>query len=165
MKKCATCKVTKYHNDFTRAKAQKDGFSVYCRVCSREKNRDSYYKYHEKRIASAKAYKANNIEKARALGRRAVARSRLRLVTHIMEYLSAHPCVDCGETDPIILEFDHVRGKKLGNVSVIATKGSMKNLVAEIAKCEIRCANCHRRKTLRGSYKDILRVINEATTK
>jgi hypothetical protein len=56
--------------------------------------------------------------------------------------------VDCGESDPIVLEFDHIRGKKVGDVSTLAGQAfSWHKLSAEIAKCEVRCANCHRRRT------------------
>lgn len=61
-------------------------------------------------------------------------------------YLQKHGCVDCGETDPIILEFDHVRGEKLFTIGQ-SYDHSLKALKEEIAKCEVRCANCHRRVT------------------
>ena len=64
------------------------------------------------------------------------------------DYLRAHPCVDCGEEDIIVLQFDHVRGKKRGNVSSLARQGlPLDIIIKEIAKCVIRCANCHVRKT------------------
>jgi hypothetical protein len=31
---------------------------------------------------------------------------------YVWSYLSTHPCVDCGESNPIVLESDHVRGRK-----------------------------------------------------
>lgn len=63
-----------------------------------------------------------------------------------------HPCIDCGETNPIILEFDHVTGDKQFNISNVAREGyGMKRLKDEIAKCEVRCANCHRKKTYERS--------------
>ena len=66
---------------------------------------------------------------------------------NIMEVLRSG-CVDCGERDIRVLEFDHVRGKKVANISTLATTGSCwRRIAEEIAKCEIRCANCHRRKT------------------
>ena len=59
-----------------------------------------------------------------------------------------HPCVDCGETDPIVLEFDHLRDKKFS-----IAKGwrghEWQKVLDEIAKCEVVCANCHRRRTAR----------------
>lgn len=56
-------------------------------------------------------------------------------------------CVDCGERDPIVLEFDHVRGDKRGRLAELARRTSWATIAAEIAKCEVRCANCHRRRT------------------
>lgn len=65
-------------------------------------------------------------------------------------YLCNHPCVDCGESDPVVLEFDHVRGEKVANVAnLISGAGKFQRLMDEIAKCDVRCANCHRRKTYR----------------
>ena len=57
-------------------------------------------------------------------------------------------CVDCGESDPVVLEFDHVVGEKLYNVAnIVGTCLSLKTVKEELAKCAVRCANCHRRKT------------------
>jgi hypothetical protein len=66
----------------------------------------------------------------------------------ITEFLKTHPCVDCGETDILVLEFDHVRGKKTGNVSAMVNSAfSLEAVRREVSKCEVRCANCHRRRT------------------
>ena len=57
-------------------------------------------------------------------------------------------CIDCGEDESILLEFDHVRGDKVANVSdMVGRAHSIKSMKEEIRKCEVRCANCHRRKT------------------
>jgi len=56
-------------------------------------------------------------------------------------------CQDCGEADPVVLDFDHV-GAKRGGVGQLAWREhSIASLEREIAQCEIRCANCHRRRT------------------
>jgi hypothetical protein len=53
---------------------------------------------------------------------------------HVREYLIGHPCVDCGESDPVVLEFDHVRGVKSGHISTMArTPVSLRKLQAEMA--------------------------------
>ena len=90
------------------------------------------------------AHKEQMIAKAAANNK--VARE--RNIAFVNEYLATHPCVDCPESDPIVLEFDHVRGKKHKEVSDMAQKAySIKTIEEEIAKCEVRCANCHRRVT------------------
>lgn len=63
------------------------------------------------------------------------------------EFLETHPCTDCGERDTIVLEFDHVRGRKLFGISYLKRMGSLEQMVIEIAKCEVVCANCHKRRT------------------
>jgi hypothetical protein len=66
------------------------------------------------------------------------------------DYLLAHPCVDCGEVDPVVLDFDHTNpATKSREVSWFIRRRDLVGLKAEIAKCEVRCANDHRRKTAR----------------
>lgn len=70
-------------------------------------------------------------------------------------YLLEHPCIDCGEADPVVLDFDHVRGvKKLCIGTMISRNMARKEILSEMQKCEVRCANCHRRRTAvnRGWY-------------
>ncbi len=65
---------------------------------------------------------------------------------YVYSYLSSHPCVDCSETDPTVLTFDHVRGSKKMNISQMVNQGySLEALQKEIDKCVVRCANCHMR--------------------
>jgi hypothetical protein len=66
----------------------------------------------------------------------------------MIEYLEGRGCIECGENDLRVLDLDHVRGKKEGNISVMVGYGvSWARISAELAKCEIRCANCHRKRT------------------
>lgn len=66
----------------------------------------------------------------------------------IYKYLLDHPCVDCGTIDPLVLEFDHIRGHKVANISKMASKGyTWETIEEEISKCDVRCANCHNIKT------------------
>jgi hypothetical protein len=73
---------------------------------------------------------------------------RVRNRAYVDEYLRLQSCVDCGIDDIIVLEFDHVTGKKRAPISkMIHTAAPFATIDAEIAKCVVRCANCHRRRT------------------
>lgn len=144
LKRCSVCKKLKDPEDpedgFNRNKARKDGFQTHCRSCSHRKFR----RYYEKNIEEHR-------KTCTAIHKRHAGENKQR----ILEYLLSHPCVDCGETDPVVLEFDHVRGVKSSNVVKLAHGGySWSRIEKEIGKCEIRCANCHRRRTFgSSSYK------------
>jgi hypothetical protein len=105
----------------------------------REASRRHYEKHRERVIDKAKKYSK-------------IARSRIRV--YINTHLKANPCVDCGETNIIVLEFDHIGDDKHFSISDATRKGySLEKIKNEIAKCEVRCANCHRKKTYeRGGW-------------
>jgi hypothetical protein len=68
----------------------------------------------------------------------------------VTEYLKTHPCIDCGESDPRCLDFDHRNPvEKLEGIADMICRVQANNVVlaTEIAKCDVRCANCHRKRT------------------
>lgn len=69
----------------------------------------------------------------------------------IYKYKQAKGCVVCGyNEDAVALDFDHLEpGHKLFSVGTRLSGGSLRSLFAEIRKCQILCANCHRIKTYR----------------
>ncbi|MBA2286890.1 MAG: hypothetical protein H0W02_15570 [Ktedonobacteraceae bacterium] len=103
--------------------------------------------------ANSKHYQNNKqayLDRALTRNARIYEENKQKLYT----YLSLHPCVDCSQTDIRVLEFDHIRGKKSGDVAKMLGQGyGWPTIEAEIAKCEVRCANCHRLKTMeRGGW-------------
>lgn len=74
----------------------------------------------------------------------------------IAEYLKLHPCIDCGNNNIIVLDFDHLDASiKITEVSYMVNSGwSLENIIKEIAKCEVVCSNCHRIRTHNRRLKD-----------
>ena len=61
--------------------------------------------------------------------------------------LKEAPCLDCGQVfSPCCMDFDHVRGEKLLDISQMFTS-SWTKVLEEVAKCDLVCANCHRVRT------------------
>lgn len=68
--------------------------------------------------------------------------------TKIVAALKSEPCTDCGKSyPPYVMDFDHVRGKKAGRIAVFKTSRCLQTVLAEIDKCDLVCANCHRERT------------------
>ena len=96
-------------------------------------------------------YRANReryIARANAHGKR-VARKRTEF---LLDYFAQHPCADCGEDDPVVLEFDHLADKQF-SIGHALKSYKWQRILDEIEKCEVVCANCHRKRTgLRGGH-------------
>jgi len=132
-KRCSTCKEEKPITEFRKNSYKRDGLQSNCRSCKKVLDKE-YYKVH-------RATQRSQIMAAR---RRRVGVIKLK----ILAYQKEHPCIDCGETDPIVLDFDHVRGTKITNIARMVNDETPWTIIEkEIEKCDVRCANCHRRAT------------------
>jgi len=131
-KLCPKCNLELQMSSFTVRK----NVSSYCKPCMSLYCRDHYAR-------NAKAHNAR-----RRLARR---RYRIRNRAYVVEHLRTHPCVDCSEADPTVLEFDHVDPdlKQYTMALLRRTGHSLEKLKREMAKCVVRCVNCHRRRTAR----------------
>ena len=130
MKRCVRCKIEKSEEEFHRATGRKDGRQLHCKLC--------------KKAIDARTY-ANGGEEYRRRKQKRQQQAAAGNIRLVFAYLLQHPCVDCGEPDPLVLEFDHVRGEKKLNVSDLLHRyATWETIRAEIEKCEVRCANCHR---------------------
>ncbi|PYT02835.1 MAG: hypothetical protein DMF65_05540, partial [Acidobacteria bacterium] len=98
---CPTCSTLKNVADFNGDRARPDGLQSQCRECKRLVQKNWYAKNKARHVANV------------ARRRRA---AEMEIIKRLLEYLHHHPCVDCGETNPVLLEFDHVRGRKLNSV-------------------------------------------------
>ena len=143
MKTCSKCLQIKPFCDFSLKNKARAVYMSYCKECNRE-----YQKWHYRENKSD-YYKNHNLYRKQV---REINRE------HLLNFLHNHPCVDCGETDPVVLEFDHVLGEKHANIGTLMNNAaSWRVIKAEIGKCEVRCANCHKRRTAKqfGWYKNI----------
>lgn len=133
LKLCSKCNKTLSVTHFSWKKINKLR-SSHCKDCSKKSVNRHYRKNTAYYLAKAKR-RNNSIKRM--------------LRKYVAKYLHKHPCVDCGEDDLLVLEFDHIeREKKSYNISaIIKNSMSLQTLKAEIAKCHVRCANCHRRKS------------------
>lgn len=99
----------------------------------------------EERSKYSKEYYITNKEKVAVRTKHRRKNTQARNREYIDNYLSTHPCVDCGYSNIRALDFDHVNGEKRMPVSCMVNLGyTLTAIQEEIAKCEVRCANCHR---------------------
>lgn len=148
---CTSCDKEKALEEFSFRNKKKGIRVMRCKVCIREYNRQHYQANKQYYKKKARRWDAENKP------------DRIETIQrYIIQYLLEHPCIDCGETDPIVLDFDHVRDKKLYNVSAMVRHFlNIEPIKKEIAKCEVRCANCHRVKTAKENGWHMLDFLEE----
>lgn len=149
MKLCPRCQEMKDETAFGKNRSRKDGLQAQCRQCVKVTQHNWYVRNQETHYTNVKR-------------RRDVIAS--EVISKLIAYLRVHPCVDCGEDDPLFLEFDHVHGPKRLSISNMYGQGyGWATILAEIEKCEVRCVKCHRRRTAKqfGHRRALLMGLSE----
>ena len=130
---CSKCGVEKLLDEFPLRPDQPGRRYSACRSCKRDYVRAHY--------AANVPYYTDKAARARQL-------LRSQNYVHLIRYLCRHPCLDCGESDVRVLQFDHTDPTtKEDNVSRLVMNSAWVRVLDEIRKCVVRCANCHRIKT------------------
>ncbi len=145
IKHCGTCSTDKETTEFNKNKSKKDGLNSICRECSKKRSK----KYYKENLEHHKVETKKRSKKILKENRK-----------KLFEYYKTHPCIDCGNSNPIVLELDHRDGvEKVDNISKLVGWGSSwDSIEKEIEKCDVRCANCHRIRTAKqfNWYKGLL---------
>lgn len=151
LRRCTRCGEVKPLEDFAARYRALPTPTSHCRDCRAAYQRDWYQRNRDKVMERAR----ENRRKPKELRDRKVVYLDAR--RRRWEYLLEHPCVDCGETDPVVLEFDHRSDKRSAIVDLMRRHARWEEILQEIEKCDVRCANCHRRRTARtrGYYREL----------
>lgn len=135
LKKCSLCKADKEINNenFHYKNKLKNQFTSICKICWKQ-----YHKKHYENNKNDYKIKSKNWQNERR--------------KEFYNWLKTKSCVDCGNSDFRVLEFDHITDKKF-EISRKIKAMLLTTLLEEISKCEIVCANCHKIRTAeRGNF-------------
>lgn len=131
MKTCSKCNTPKNINCFSKRAKAIDGLKNHCKDCDRlyNQNCDKEERNKRKLITQKKRREERRLK--------------------ILEFLKNKGCACCNEKDPVVMEFDHIdeTTKEMCVSEMVSLCFSWEKIKAEIDKCQILCANCHRRKT------------------
>jgi hypothetical protein len=127
-KKCFRCLETLPLSSFAKNKSRPDGLQAQCRTCNNWYAKRDYERHKDRYFATVA--------------------SRKRGIREWLNDLKKGPCVDCGVAyGPEAMDFDHLGDKEFGIADMIRRNFSKERIAAEITKCELVCAVCHRLRT------------------
>ena len=138
-KRCPNCDARKPVTEFGFKNRARGWLQSWCRGCERVYKTDWYLRHRQ-----------HHIEHVRVQRAATKVANRIRILAHLID----HPCVGCGETNLVVLDFDHLRDKRWSIAYMVSGGFPWSTIETEIAKCQVLCANCHRIKTAkeRGYY-------------
>jgi 5-methylcytosine-specific restriction endonuclease McrA len=125
-KTCRVCGLVKPLSDYGKRSRTKDGHESFCKDCGRT----AYQRYYKE---GAERY------------RKRITKNRDRYRKAIDDEKVGKFCMKCGEDDPVCLDFHHLYDKKLTISEMRNRLVSLDVIRAEMAKCVLLCANCHRK--------------------
>lgn len=131
--RCSRCGLEKAEEDFAWRRKAQGLRDSYCRPCRADYKQEHYAKNKARYKENALALKKAEFE----------ARTR-----YLIEFFREHPCSDCGESDPVVLEFDHL-GEKTFDIAHGMRSYNWGRVLEEMRKCDVVCVNCHRRRSMR----------------
>lgn len=125
MVQCSCCNLYKHEHEYYNSKKQ-------CKQC---------VQYAEKkRRANMSPIEMEEYKKKKK-------ERKLEQIVRLMQIKMEIGCIDCGNKNPLCLDFDH-QHSKVKNLSDMCG-GKWEKIEYELSKCEVRCSNCHRIKTAR----------------
>ncbi len=133
-KKCTRCEEIKPLDEFSYRDKAKGLKKPQCKECDKSIRKDFYEKNKEKVLEGVLRTNKEIIKRNQQF---------------VWDYLKEHPCIVCGESNPIVLEFDHRdETEKTSSISRMAAhQYSIEKIKDEIEKCDVRCSNCHKIRT------------------
>lgn len=128
-KKCGNCHIEKQSNEYYIRKLKKSTIlQPNCISCTKKYHIEHYKANKDKYLQNKLAWKKVAYDK--------------------INNLKSKPCTDCENTfPPEAMDFDHIQDNKEYEIARLVVSNSMTKALAEIAKCELVCANCHRIRT------------------
>src|SRR6266508_203623 len=131
---CSKCGLEKDIEQFPLRNRFTQRRQSYCVDCKSVMHKNWYEKNKEYQIANARKH---------------TTQYRNTLNEYVWNYLLKHPCERCGESDPVVLEFNHLHSKDMAISKLVASTTNIKRLEKELKKTQVLCSNCHRRITVK----------------
>ncbi len=155
---CIKCKLLKQENLFYTSLQAKSGYRSKCKECElqsvkkyQQENREatliskrnSYHKRKEDDRATQQQFRTENREHCNSQAMKYYYKKKQFIIDKKID-----PCYDCKMIFPsYCMDFDHRENEVKCFTIANCTTFSMKKLEEEIAKCDVVCANCHRKRT------------------
>ncbi|MBL5840876.1 hypothetical protein I4U30_21560 [Enterobacter asburiae] len=129
MKHCPRCKQDKPFEMFYKNKSKKDGYQGFCKECKKKIDNDQY---------------ANNPKRKMAINERS---ERIRTFHRLLmrRYKRMKGCLLCNEKEPVALDLHHLDPEQKDMSPAEMVSFNSERFKAEIRKCVVLCANCHRK--------------------